>query len=120
MVAKRSFSSATSKTVGFIGLGNMGGHMAANLAKAGHNLVIYDLSHKATTDLATKHQCEVAESNIAFQNCEAVITMLPSSPHVRDVLTGRDDGLLKYLRPGAILIDASTIDPAGKRRKHFP
>jgi 3-hydroxyisobutyrate dehydrogenase len=100
--------------IGFIGLGHMGGPMARNLLKAGHALKVYDV----VPDLVKKLQeqgCEVATSAIdCAKGVEVVITMLPSSPHVRSVYLG-EYGILAGVKPGTPLIDCSTIDPLTAR-----
>jgi 3-hydroxyisobutyrate dehydrogenase len=99
--------------IAFIGLGNMGGGMAANLAKAGHDVRAFDLSAEAL-DKAKKAGCLPAEdANAAIDGAEAVITMLPAGRHVESVYT---DSVLPHAEPGAILIDCSTIDVATARR----
>ncbi|WP_029936482.1 3-hydroxyisobutyrate dehydrogenase [Sphingomonas sp. UNC305MFCol5.2] len=99
--------------IAFIGLGNMGGGMAANLAKHGHDVRAYDLSAEAL-DKAKKAGCLPAEdANAAIEGAEAVITMLPAGRHVEAVYT---DNILPHADAGAILIDCSTIDVATARR----
>ncbi|HEV2044332.1 MAG TPA: 3-hydroxyisobutyrate dehydrogenase [Sphingomicrobium sp.] len=95
--------------VAFIGLGNMGGGMAANLAKAGHEVMAFDLSQEAL-DRAATHGCTVAKSaEDAVAKAEAVISMLPAGKHVADVYRAN---VLKNAPKSAILIDCSTIDVA--------
>ncbi|MBW3632609.1 MAG: 2-hydroxy-3-oxopropionate reductase [Chloroflexi bacterium] len=99
--------------IGFIGLGIMGKPMARNLAAAGYTLVIYNRSQDDIDTLlaeggqfqAAGSPCDVAERT------KAVITMLPDSPDVRDVVLG-DNGVLPALGTGHLLIDMSTIAPA--------
>ncbi|MDV3457658.1 3-hydroxyisobutyrate dehydrogenase [Sphingomonas sp. HF-S4] len=99
--------------IAFIGLGNMGGGMAANLAKAGHDVRAFDLSAEAL-DKAKKAGCLPAQdANAAIEGAEAVITMLPAGRHVEAVYT---DNILPHADAGAILIDCSTIDVATARR----
>jgi 3-hydroxyisobutyrate dehydrogenase len=99
--------------IAFIGLGNMGGGMAANLAKHGHDVRAFDLSAEAL-DKAKKAGCLPAESaTAAIEGAEAVITMLPAGRHVQAVYT---DNILPHADAGAILIDCSTIDVATARR----
>lgn len=99
--------------IAFIGLGNMGGGMAANLAKHGHDVRAFDLSAEAL-DKAKKAGCLPAEdANAAIEGAEAVITMLPAGRHVEAVYT---DNILPHADAGAILIDCSTIDVATARR----
>lgn len=99
--------------VGFIGLGIMGKPMCHNLIKAGYELVIMDKNSVSTNefvDLATVVQtpCEVASL------VDVLITMLPNSPHVRDVLLG-DKGVLDSGRRGLVVIDMSSISPIVSR-----
>ena len=95
--------------VGFIGLGNMGGGMAANLAKAGHEVFAFDLSSDALAR-AKANGCSIADSaETAVAAAEAVVTMLPAGKHVADVY--RTNVLLNAPK-SAILIDCSTIDVA--------
>jgi 3-hydroxyisobutyrate dehydrogenase len=95
--------------IGFIGLGNMGGPMAANLVKAGHQIAGYDLAQPALDRLA-KAGGKIAPSlAAAVGDAEVVITMLPAGPHVRRVYTG-EGGVLASAAKGALLIDSSTID----------
>jgi len=93
--------------VAFIGLGNMGSGMAANLAKAGHDVRAFDLSEEALAK-AERCGCLRAESAAhAVTEAEAVVTMLPAGTHVRAVYEG---SVLGTAPPTAILMDCSTID----------
>ena len=97
--------------IGFIGLGHMGNPMAKNLLKHGHTLKVFDVVPdlvKKLTDLGAESATSPAA---CAQGVELVITMLPSSPHVRSVYTGKDSGILTGVPPGVLLIDSSTIDP---------
>jgi len=97
-------------TIGFIGLGNMGAPMAANLVKAGHAVTGYDLNPTALEALS-KAGCKVASSAAdAVRGASVVITMLPAGEHVRDVYL-HQGGLIDVTREaGPLLIDCSTID----------
>ncbi len=96
--------------IAFIGLGNMGAPMAHNLLKAGHRLVAFDVA-QTHLDALTSHGAIAATSpKSAAAAAELVITMLPSSPHVRAVYLG-EDGVLAGVAPGVTLVDSSTIDP---------
>ncbi len=95
--------------IGFIGLGNMGGPMAANLVKAGHQVTGLDLAKPAMAALAKAGGTAAASLGAAVAEAEAVITMLPAGPNVRKVYLG-EDGVLAAARKGALLIDSSTID----------
>jgi 3-hydroxyisobutyrate dehydrogenase len=98
--------------IAFIGLGNMGGGMAANQAKAGHEVLAFDLS-AAALEKAVAAGCRTAASaSAAVQDAEAVITMLPAGQHVRAVYSNE---ILPSGKPGALLIDCSTIDVESAR-----
>ena len=93
--------------IGFIGLGNMGGGMAANLVKAGHDVLAYDLVPAALERASTAGCRVVTTAAEAVREAEAVITMLPAGTHVRQVWEG---DVIPNAAPGALLIDCSTID----------
>jgi 3-hydroxyisobutyrate dehydrogenase len=96
--------------IAFVGLGNMGAPMARNLLKAGHELRVFDVDRGAVEGL-TAAGAEAADSpQSAASAAELVITMLPSSPHVRKVYEGAD-GILAGVAAGVPLVDSSTIDP---------
>ncbi|WP_339801284.1 3-hydroxyisobutyrate dehydrogenase [uncultured Marinobacter sp.] len=101
--------------IGFIGLGNMGGPMARNLLKAGHELTVFDLSETAVA-AAVKAGASKANSvaELASGDRELIITMLPAAQHVKGVYLG-DNGLLASVAAGVHLIDSSTIDPMSAR-----
>ena len=94
-------------TIAFIGLGNMGSGMAANLAKAGHDVAAFDLS-EAALEVAKENGCRIAGSAAeAVTGADAVVTMLPAGKHVRSVYT---DEVFDAAAPGTLLLDCSTID----------
>ncbi len=95
--------------IAFIGLGNMGGGMAANLVKAGHEVRAFDLSGDALARAEGHGATRAASAAEAVKDAEAVITMLPAGKHVRQVY--RDDVAPKAAK-GAMMIDCSTIDVA--------
>jgi 3-hydroxyisobutyrate dehydrogenase len=98
--------------IAFIGLGNMGGGMAANQAKAQHRVAAYDLSTDAL-GRATAAGCHATVSVAeAVKDAEVVITMLPAGAHVRGVYA---DDVLPNVAKGALLIDCSTIDVESAR-----
>jgi len=101
------------EAVGFVGLGVMGAPMAANLAAAGYTVMVYDIDVARAADLAAGHPTmSVAPSPRAMaQACGIVVTMLPTGKHVREVLFG-DDGLMQGFKPGALLVDTSSSEPA--------
>ena len=99
--------------VAFIGLGNMGGGMAANLAKAGHEVRAFDLSEEAM-ERAEGHGCARAASAAdAVKDADAVITMLPAGKHVSEVYRS---SVFENAPKDAILIDCSTIDVETARK----
>lgn len=95
--------------VAFIGLGNMGGPMAANLLKAGHALHVFDVSQAAMRKLEASGAQIASSAADAASRAETVITMLPASSHVREVYLG-EDGVIAAAAPDALFIDCSTID----------
>ena len=99
--------------VAFIGLGNMGGGMAANLAKAGHDVRAFDLSQDALDKAQAAGCLPVASAADAVEGAEAIVTMLPAGSHVEGVYA---DAVFGRAQPSAILIDCSTIDVATARR----
>src|SRR5205823_3586758 len=96
-------------TIGFIGLGNMGAPMAANLLKAQHQVTGFDVVAKAVSSLAERGGRTAANAPEAAAAGEIVITMLPAGPQVREVYLG-SDGVIARAQKGALLIDCSTID----------
>lgn len=100
--------------IGFIGLGNMGGPMAANLVRAGHVVSGFDLVAENLENFA-KAGGETADTVAeAVKDADIVITMLPAGKHVRAVYEG-PDSVLENAKSGALLIDCSTIDVATAR-----
>jgi 3-hydroxyisobutyrate dehydrogenase len=95
--------------VGFIGLGNMGLPMAANLIKAGHAVSGFDVNEDAGARLAAGGGTKAQSIAEACKDAEVVITMLPAGEHVREVYLG-DGGVLAAVAPATLLIDSSTID----------
>ncbi|POF28954.1 3-hydroxyisobutyrate dehydrogenase [Roseibium marinum] len=98
-----------SQTIGFIGLGNMGGPMAANLVKAGHRVLGFDLSGAAMSALADAGGEKAAGIAELAAAADVVVTMLPAGKHVRQIYQG-EGGILENAKPGTLLIDSSTID----------
>jgi 2-hydroxy-3-oxopropionate reductase len=98
------------KKVGFIGLGIMGKPMAKNLLKAGFSIVAYDLNKDAVEDVVKAGALAASSSKEAAGKAEVIITMLPDSPEVREVILGID-GVLEGIKSGSIVIDMSSINP---------
>src|SRR4051794_33682247 len=101
-------------TIAFIGLGNMGGPMAANLVKAGHKVVAFDLA-EASRNQAKADGAGIAESAAgAVKGADVVVTMLPAGKHVLGVW----GEVVPAMTKGALIIDSSTIDVESARQAH--
>jgi 2-hydroxy-3-oxopropionate reductase len=98
------------ETVGFIGLGVMGAPMARNLVEAGHPLVVHSRSRGPVDELAAAGAEPASSPRAVAERAAVVITMLPDSPAVEDVVLG-SDGVLEGASGGDLLIDMSTIHP---------
>ncbi len=98
--------------IAFIGLGNMGGGMAANLAKAGHEVRAFDLSEEALARAVEAGCTRAASAAEAVTGAEAVVTMLPAGKHVASVY---ETDVFPNAAPGTLLLDCSTIDVATAR-----
>jgi len=98
--------------IAFIGLGHMGGGMAPNLAKAGHEVRAFDLVPEAVRHAAEGGCATASSAADAVKDADVVITMLPASRHVRAVY---HDDVAPNAKPGTLLIDCSTIDVQSAR-----
>jgi 2-hydroxy-3-oxopropionate reductase len=98
------------QVIGFIGLGIMGRPMARNLLKAGYSLVVHSRSRGPVDEIAGAGAKVGTSSRDVAAQCDVLITMLPNSPEVEQVVLGRD-GVIEGARPGMILLDMSTISP---------
>lgn len=100
--------------IGFIGLGIMGKPMAKNLVKAGYTDLLVDNLGQAAIDelvaLGAKHAAQPEIGDL----CDVVITMLPNSPQVKQVMLG-EDGVAAHMRPGTTFIDCSSINPVASK-----
>ncbi|MEW6696351.1 MAG: NAD(P)-dependent oxidoreductase [Bacillota bacterium] len=96
--------------IGFIGLGNMGKPMATNLVKAGYQVTVYDIYQPSVEELVESGAASGNTPKKVSENSDVVITMLPSSPHVEQVVLGQD-GVLEGIRQGCLFIDMSSIAP---------
>ena len=101
-------------TIAFIGLGIMGGPMAANLVKAQHRAVGFDLVPASCDQARAAGVAVVGSAREAVADADVVVTMLPAGRHVLSVWAD----VLPALRPGALVIDSSTIDVESARRAH--
>jgi 2-hydroxy-3-oxopropionate reductase len=99
-----------STTIGFIGLGIMGKPMARNLMKAGYKLVVYNRSRASMDELAAEGAATADNPKAVAEQSDVVITMLPDSPQVQEVMTG-ENGVLAGAKAGTLVIDMSTISP---------
>lgn len=111
-------TASASTPVAFIGLGNMGGPMATNLARAGHTVRGYDMSPEACKHAEKGGVAIAASPTAAVEGAQAVVSMLPASRHVEELYLGANGkpGLLAALGPGTVVIDSSTIAPASARK----
>jgi 3-hydroxyisobutyrate dehydrogenase len=101
-------------SIAFIGLGNMGGPMAANLVKAGHKVTAFDLV-AASRDQAKADGAAIAESSVgSVKGADVVVTMLPAGKHVISVWTE----VIPSMARGALIIDCSTIDVESAKQAH--
>lgn len=99
--------------IGFIGLGIMGKPMAKNLCKAGYSLMVND-HHEENIKELVDAGAECGTLKQIGESCDVVITMLPNSPQVREVMLG-DEGVASYMREGACFIDMSSINPVDSK-----
>src|SRR5258708_968824 len=100
--------------IAFIGLGNMGGPMAANLVKAGHKVTAFDLV-AASRDQAKADGAGIADSSVSsVKGAEIVVTMLPAGKHVISVWSE----IIPSMTKGALIIDCSTIDVESAKQAH--
>ncbi|MGY6709289.1 MAG: NAD(P)-binding domain-containing protein, partial [Rhizobiaceae bacterium] len=107
---------ATKDRIGFVGLGNMGAPMSANIAKAGFKLTVYD----ADTELARRHAAAIGASAAGSlaelgRSCDIIVTMLPTGAIVKKVLLEQDGGLAASLSRGTLVVDMSSSEPMGSR-----
>jgi len=102
-------------SVGFIGLGTMGAPMARNVLKGGHDLTVFDINGKAVAALVAEGARAAPSPRAVAAASEVVITMLPDAPDVEAAALG-PEGIVAGLRPGAVYVDMSTIDPGTTRR----
>ena len=97
-------------TVGFIGLGIMGKPMAKNLIEAGHELVVFNRTRSKAEELAGDGATVAGSPREVAERSDVIITMLPDSPQVEEVLVG-ENGVLEGIKEGALVVDTSTISP---------
>ena len=101
--------------VGFIGIGNMGWPMAANMVRAGVELIVYDRDPERVAGFAREHHSLGARSLSELAAATVIVTMLPTGQDVRNVLLSGEGGLVRHLTKGSLLIDMSSSEPFGTR-----
>jgi 3-hydroxyisobutyrate dehydrogenase len=104
--------------IAFIGLGNMGGGMCANLVKSGHNVAAFDLNPEAVAAVAAKGARAASSIADAVKDADVVVSMLPAGKHVLSVYFG-PDGVKHHAKRGTLLIDCSTIAVTDAREAHI-
>ena len=103
------------QTIGFIGIGIMGQPMALNLAKAGYKLAVYNRTQSKTEPLERAGARVVSSPAEAARDADVIFTIVSDNAAVEQVVSGKD-GVLETIRPGAVLIDSSTISPVVSRK----
>jgi 4-hydroxybutyrate dehydrogenase/sulfolactaldehyde 3-reductase len=101
--------------IGFIGLGRMGRPMASNLQRKGFSLIVHDIAADAVDALVALGASAASDAAQVAEQCEVIFTMLPASADVEATVLGAR-GLLAHSRPGAVIVDMSTIDPRSTDR----
>jgi 3-hydroxyisobutyrate dehydrogenase-like beta-hydroxyacid dehydrogenase len=115
MTTQNSVADRRPGPVGFVGLGQQGAPMAANLLAAGYELVVRDADLERERRFVSAHGGRGCDGNPAVLGAaDVLITMLPNGQVVRDALLGRD-AIASRLRPGTIIVDTSSSDPYGTR-----
>jgi 3-hydroxyisobutyrate dehydrogenase len=103
------------ETVGFIGLGKAGWPMAAQLAAAGHELIVYDSDAARGARFAAEHGANAAAGGADFAPVTVLFTMVPNGGIVREALLGQPLAVAATLSPGAVVVDTTSADPLGSR-----
>jgi 2-hydroxy-3-oxopropionate reductase len=101
-------------TIGFIGLGIMGKPMSKNLIKSGHPLIVLDRNESAVAEVVAAGAKRAASPKEVAAHSDIIITMLPNSPHVKEVILG-ENGVIEGAKPDAIVVDMSSIAPLVSR-----
>jgi len=101
-------------TIGFIGLGIMGKPMAKNLLAGGRSLIVYDVVSAVVDEVVAAGATKGASSKDVAEKSDIIVTMLPNSPHVREVICGKN-GVLEGTKKGQIVVDMSSIAPLASR-----
>ena len=103
--------------IGFIGLGIMGKPMSKNLLKSGYSLVVCDKNQMAVDEVVAAGAQSAANAKEVAKLCDVIITMLPNSPHVKEVVLG-ENGVVEGAKLGTTIIDMSSIAPLASREIH--
>ncbi|HCW20206.1 MULTISPECIES: NAD(P)-dependent oxidoreductase [unclassified Achromobacter] len=103
--------------IGFVGLGRMGKSMALNLRRAGFEMTVFDINVSSSDELVAAGAVRSPDIPTLARESDIIITMLPSSKEVELIVLGQD-GVLAHARPGALIMDMSTIDPLATDRLH--
>ena len=106
--------------IGFIGLGNMGYSMSKNLILSklsAKPVLVYDIDRNKSNSLESIGAKAVEDISTITKQCNVMVTMLPATQHVYDIIHG-EHGILQNAKPGTLLIDSSTIDPLVSRKLH--
>lgn len=99
--------------IGLIGLGIMGKPMAKNLLKAGYKLVVNDLNQASIDEVVAAGASSASQAEIG-ESCDIVLTMLPNSPQVKEVMLS-EGGVAEHMKPGSVFIDMSSINPVASK-----
>lgn len=100
--------------IGFIGLGIMGKPMVHNILKAGYKDVLVWNRSQAAVDVCVSYGAIPSTPREIGESCDVVITMLPNSPQVKEVMLG-ENGVASYMKPGSVFIDCSSINPVASK-----
>jgi 3-hydroxyisobutyrate dehydrogenase len=104
----------TTETIGFIGLGTMGRHMAGHLARAGYEVIAYDIDRERTKSFAAEHGTKAPAALADLARASFILTMVPTGDVVREVITGGGNASLANMLPkGAIVVDTTSSVPDG-------
>ena len=103
------------RKIGYIGLGNMGGGMAAHLVASGYDVTVYDIRAEAVQALTDKGATAASSPREVAEQCDVIVSSLPTPQIVESMATG-EDGLVHGLSAGKVYIDMSSIDPDTTRR----
>jgi 3-hydroxyisobutyrate dehydrogenase len=108
---------ASINRVAFVGVGNMGWPMAANLVRAGFDVIVRDVDDSRAARFADEHGTRSASSALDLVGVECVVTMLPTGRDVASALLDGDEGqrLVDVVARGAVVVDMSSADPVGTR-----